>query len=207
DEAVAAPGDVYDEPVAIAPIAQRATQDGHMDRKVGRLPRIWRASQCRTLVEIAHRSLRVRQGVRDQGITRWRHHEVMAAGHDDQILLTILLIDDRRGLAAAIGVPFTFVGAYPGSAKNASARASGSWSGAACRLKIGIRMARAATKIPALTKPHLRAPRPVVWSSRGATRIARMRRTKGPTRRGINCQPDRPTSQKLQAAVKTNAPT
>src|SRR5262249_61303103 len=30
-------GDVYDEPVAIAPIAQRATQGGHMDRKVGRL--------------------------------------------------------------------------------------------------------------------------------------------------------------------------
>src|SRR5262245_34518202 len=93
-------GDIYDEPVAIAPIAQRATQGGHMDRKVGRLPRIQRASQCRTLVEIAHRSLRVRQGVRDQSITRWRHHEVMAAGHDDQILLTILLIDDRRGLAA-----------------------------------------------------------------------------------------------------------
>src|SRR5262245_36996639 len=72
----------------------------HMDRKVGRLPRIRRASQCPTLVEIAHRSLRVRQGVRDQGITRWRHHEVMTAGHDDEILLTILLIDDRRGLAA-----------------------------------------------------------------------------------------------------------
>src|SRR5262249_61068379 len=36
DEAVAAPGDVYDEPVAIAPISQRATQGGHMDRKVGR---------------------------------------------------------------------------------------------------------------------------------------------------------------------------
>src|SRR5262245_3882086 len=63
-------------------------------------PRIRRASQYRTLVEIAHPSLRVRQGVRDQGITRWRHHEVMAAGHDDQILLAILLIDDRRGLAA-----------------------------------------------------------------------------------------------------------
>src|SRR6516164_7759757 len=59
------------------------------------------------------------------------------------------------------------MGTYAGSAKNASAHASGSWSGAACRLKIGIRMARAATKIPALTKPHLRAPRPVVWSSRG----------------------------------------
>src|SRR5262249_18429544 len=37
DEAVAAPGDVYDEPVTIAPIAQCATQGGHMDRKVGRL--------------------------------------------------------------------------------------------------------------------------------------------------------------------------
>jgi hypothetical protein len=37
DEAVAAPGDVYNEPVAISPIAQRATQGGHMDRKVGRL--------------------------------------------------------------------------------------------------------------------------------------------------------------------------
>src|SRR5262245_17774005 len=60
----------------------------------------WWRRQCRTLVKIAHRSLRVRQGVRDQGITRWRHHEVMASGHDDQILLTILLIDDRRGLAA-----------------------------------------------------------------------------------------------------------
>src|SRR5262245_18187014 len=63
----------------------------------------WRRDRRRgyhTLVEIAHRSLRVRHGVRDQGITRWCHHEVMAAGHDDQILLTILLIDDRRGLAA-----------------------------------------------------------------------------------------------------------
>src|SRR5215831_3098170 len=100
DQALGAAWEVYDEPAAIAPIAQRATQDGHMDRKVCRLPRIRRATQCRTLVEIAHRSLRVRQAVRDQGITRWRHHEVMAAGHDDHILLSILLIDDRRGLAA-----------------------------------------------------------------------------------------------------------
>jgi hypothetical protein len=37
DEAVAASGDIYDEPVAIAPVAQRATQRGNMDRKVGRL--------------------------------------------------------------------------------------------------------------------------------------------------------------------------
>jgi hypothetical protein len=37
DEAVAAPGDVYDEPIAIAPIAQCATQCGNMDRQVGRL--------------------------------------------------------------------------------------------------------------------------------------------------------------------------
>src|SRR5262249_41215612 len=37
NEAVAAPGDVYDESVAIAPITQRATQGGHMNRKVGRL--------------------------------------------------------------------------------------------------------------------------------------------------------------------------
>jgi hypothetical protein len=36
DEAVAAPGDIYNEPVAIAPITQRATQRGNMDRKVGR---------------------------------------------------------------------------------------------------------------------------------------------------------------------------
>src|SRR5262245_54895669 len=51
------------------------------------------------LMEIAYRSLRVRQGVRDQSVARWRHHEVMAAGHDNQILLAILLIDDRRSLA------------------------------------------------------------------------------------------------------------
>jgi hypothetical protein len=37
DEAVAAPRDVYDEPVAIAPIVQRAAQRGNMDCKVGRL--------------------------------------------------------------------------------------------------------------------------------------------------------------------------
>jgi hypothetical protein len=37
DEAVAAPGYIYDEPIAIAPIAQRATQRGNMDCKVGRL--------------------------------------------------------------------------------------------------------------------------------------------------------------------------
>src|SRR5262249_55160295 len=36
DEAVAARGDIYNEPVAVAPIAQGATQRGHMDRKVGR---------------------------------------------------------------------------------------------------------------------------------------------------------------------------
>src|SRR5712671_4670012 len=47
-----------------------------------------------------HGSLRARQGVRDQRVARRRHHEVMAAGHDNQILLTLLLIDDRRGLAA-----------------------------------------------------------------------------------------------------------
>ena len=34
DEAVAAPDDIYNEPVAIA---QRAPQRGHVDRKVGRL--------------------------------------------------------------------------------------------------------------------------------------------------------------------------
>src|SRR6266850_6829224 len=45
-------------------------------------------------------SLRVRQGVRDQSVARWRHHEVMAARHDEQVLLAILLVDDRRGLAA-----------------------------------------------------------------------------------------------------------
>src|SRR5262245_24350168 len=44
-------------------------------------------------------SLRFRQGVSNQSVAGWRHHEVMAAGHDDQILLAILLIDDRRGLA------------------------------------------------------------------------------------------------------------
>jgi hypothetical protein len=37
DEAVAAPGDIYNEPVAIEPIAQCAAQRGNMDRKVGRL--------------------------------------------------------------------------------------------------------------------------------------------------------------------------
>src|SRR5262249_25141803 len=37
NETVAAPGDVYDESVTIAPVAQRATQGGHMDGKVGRL--------------------------------------------------------------------------------------------------------------------------------------------------------------------------
>jgi len=37
DEAVAAPDDIYNEPVATAPIAQRAPQRGNMDRKVGRL--------------------------------------------------------------------------------------------------------------------------------------------------------------------------
>ena len=36
DEAVAAPGDIYNEPVAVAPITQPATQGGHMDRKFGR---------------------------------------------------------------------------------------------------------------------------------------------------------------------------
>src|SRR5882762_7216941 len=50
-------------------------------------------------VESAHGSLRARQGVRDQRVARRRHHEVMAAGHDNQVLLTTLLIDDRRGLA------------------------------------------------------------------------------------------------------------
>src|SRR5262244_1849258 len=49
---------------------------------------------------LAHRSLRVRQGVRNQGVARWRHHEVMAASHDNHILLAILLVDDRCGLAA-----------------------------------------------------------------------------------------------------------
>src|SRR5262249_27758387 len=48
----------------------------------------------------ALRSLRVRQGVRNQSVARGRHHEVMAAGHDEQILLAVLLIDDRRSLAA-----------------------------------------------------------------------------------------------------------
>src|SRR4029077_10166642 len=37
DKDVAASGDIYNEPVAIAPITQRATQCGNMDRKVGRL--------------------------------------------------------------------------------------------------------------------------------------------------------------------------
>src|SRR5262245_28658032 len=49
---------------------------------------------------LAHCSLRLRQGVRDQSVARWRHHEVMAASHDNHILLAILLIDDRCGLAA-----------------------------------------------------------------------------------------------------------
>src|SRR5215471_4745062 len=37
DEAVATSGDVDDEPMPVAAIAQRATQCGHMDRQVGRL--------------------------------------------------------------------------------------------------------------------------------------------------------------------------
>jgi hypothetical protein len=37
DEAVTAPWNIYDKPVAIAPVAQRATQCGHMDREVCRL--------------------------------------------------------------------------------------------------------------------------------------------------------------------------
>jgi hypothetical protein len=36
-EAVAAPWDINDEAITVAPIAQRATQRGHVDRKVGRL--------------------------------------------------------------------------------------------------------------------------------------------------------------------------
>jgi len=36
NEAIAAAGDIYDEPVAVTPIAQRAPQRGHVDRKVGR---------------------------------------------------------------------------------------------------------------------------------------------------------------------------
>jgi hypothetical protein len=36
-EAVAAPWDIYDKAVAIAPIAQRSTQGRHVDREVGRL--------------------------------------------------------------------------------------------------------------------------------------------------------------------------
>src|SRR6516162_6902935 len=37
DEAVATSGDVHDEPMPVAAIAQRATQCGHVDRQVGRL--------------------------------------------------------------------------------------------------------------------------------------------------------------------------
>jgi hypothetical protein len=37
NEALAASGDIYNEPVAIAPIAQRATQRGNMNSKIGRL--------------------------------------------------------------------------------------------------------------------------------------------------------------------------
>src|SRR6516225_9507012 len=37
DEAVATSGDVDDEPMPVAAIAQRATQCGHVDRQVGRL--------------------------------------------------------------------------------------------------------------------------------------------------------------------------
>jgi hypothetical protein len=37
DEAIAAPLDIYDEPIAIAPIARCPTQRGNMDPKVGRL--------------------------------------------------------------------------------------------------------------------------------------------------------------------------
>src|SRR6516164_6228696 len=42
DEAVATSGDVDDEPMPVAAIAQRATQCGHVDRQVGRLDNdIW----------------------------------------------------------------------------------------------------------------------------------------------------------------------
>src|SRR5215469_12371006 len=42
DESVAASGDVDDEPMPVAAIAQRATQCGHVDRQVGRLDKdIW----------------------------------------------------------------------------------------------------------------------------------------------------------------------
>src|SRR5262249_6845478 len=42
DEAVATPGDVDDEPMPVATIAQRATQCGHVDRQVGRFDKyIW----------------------------------------------------------------------------------------------------------------------------------------------------------------------
>jgi hypothetical protein len=37
DEAVAAPGNIDNEPIPVSPVAQRATQGGHMDCKVGRL--------------------------------------------------------------------------------------------------------------------------------------------------------------------------
>src|SRR5258706_12197680 len=51
-------------------------------------------------VMLAHGSLRAPQGVRDQRVARRRLHEVMAAGHNNQLFLTTLLIDDRRGLTA-----------------------------------------------------------------------------------------------------------
>src|SRR6516165_9798388 len=42
NEAVATSGDVNDEPMPVAAIAQRATQCGHVDRQVGRLDKdIW----------------------------------------------------------------------------------------------------------------------------------------------------------------------
>src|SRR5258705_10520064 len=49
-------------------------------------------------VMLAHGSLRARQGVRDQRVARRRLHEGRAAGHDNQVFLTTLLINDRRGL-------------------------------------------------------------------------------------------------------------
>ena len=37
DETVATPWNIYNKPVAIAPVVQRATQCGYVDREVGRL--------------------------------------------------------------------------------------------------------------------------------------------------------------------------
>src|SRR5262249_1707925 len=67
------------------------------------------------------------------------------------------------------------LGEYAASPKTVFACAAGSGCAAGCRLEIGMRTASAATRLPAPARPHLRAARPAVLSSAGATNVARTR--------------------------------